>query len=556
MGQAGVNAAAGAARRAEGRGSIRRRVLLGTLVVTSLAITGAGIAVDRIVRSRITESHRASLEAVLESGALRAIAESRASFRRMPDGSTREWPLLDGDSAGHLWFVRRPGAPEPMQASHAFPFDGAPITEAALERSTEPALREACGDDGVCYRVAGFTVTPADLLPPRPEGPGEGGPGGFRREGPRGGDDEGFEGRPGPPGGRGGDGYDERPGRRRRRGGPREGFSPDERYEVFVAASIVDERETFAELRRTLLLSGLGAILLSVLLITFVVQRGIAPLAKLSDQVEGLDETSLGDRIEVPSAPRELVPIVTSIDATRVRLAKAFERERRFTADAAHELRTPLAGLRATLEVALRRDRSLEAYKEYADQCLHITRSMEDTLEGLLILARSEEIAERLEPVDVADVMTRAFGAAAPELKAGRLVLRDETPTDVDPGISSVAPLVERIASNLARNAAAHATPGTEIVHAVVADGPGRVAMTVSNVCAPLPPEASEMAFEAFWRADVARTGDGEHVGLGLPLVAKAAEALGGSASIQVTDEGAERARFSIRVSLPRAVDA
>ena len=84
------------------------------------------------------------------------------------------------------------------------------------------------------------------------------------------------------------------------------------------------------------------------------------------------------------------------------------------------------------------------------------------------------------------------------------------------------------------------------------ADGAERVSITVSNDCAPLPPEASERAFEAFWRADTARTGDGEHVGLGLALVAKATEALGGTSSIEVEAAEEGGARFSVTVTLPR----
>lgn len=538
------------------RASIRRRVLLGTLTITALAIAGAGFAADRIVRARLVANHTSSLVAVLEGGAVRACAETRHIGKFWPDGTERAWPLADGDTSGNLWFVRRPGADDPIAVSAGFPADGAPVTDAALERSTPAMLREIEGEDGEPFRVASFTITPADMLPAPPDGPEQGrfrdGGVGDPDGGPRGFGERG----PGGPGGRQrgeGDRSQRFGDRRRPPRRPREAFAPDERYEVFVAASIADEVATLADLRRTLFGSGLGAILISALLITFVVRRGVAPLRELSSRVSELDETNLGEHIEVPEAPAELVPIVTALESTRARLSSAFERERRFTADAAHELRTPLAGLRATLEVALRRERSVETHREYASQCLAVARSMEDTLEGLLILARAEEISDRVETVDVADELDRAFGTVRPELQTRQLTVTSVTTPGTSPVVSSVAPLVERIASNLARNAAAHAIPGSEVTYSIGPDGPDRVAMTVTNTCAPLPPEASERAFEAFWRADTARTGEGEHVGLGLPLVAKAAEALGGSASIQVTDVDDERARFSIRVSLPRS---
>ena len=89
--------------------SIRRRVLVGTLSVTALAIAAAGWAVHGIVRSRLVQAHSSSLVAVLEGGVIRACADSRHVGRRRPDGTEHEWVLANGDTSGHLWLVRRPG---------------------------------------------------------------------------------------------------------------------------------------------------------------------------------------------------------------------------------------------------------------------------------------------------------------------------------------------------------------------------------------------------------------------------------------------------------------
>ena len=181
---------------------------------------------------------------------------------------------------------------------------------------------------------------------------------------------------------------------------------------------------------------------------------------------------------------------------------------------------------------------------------------MEDTLEGLLMLARAEEIARRLETVDLANELEAAFVAVQPGLEAKELTLTTAVEPGLSPTISSVAALVERIVSNLARNVVAHATYGSAVTCAIRADGTERVAITVSNDCAPLPPETSERAFEAFWRADMARAGEGEHVGLGLALVAKATETLGGTSSIDVEAVGEASARFSVTVTLPRSASS
>ena len=168
------------------------------------------------------------------------------------------------------------------------------------------------------------------------------------------------------------------------------------------------------------------------------------------------------------------------------------------------------------------------------------------------MLARAEEITGRLETVDLDDELDGAFAAVQSGFEAQDLTLTTAIEPGLSPTISSVAALVERIVSNLARNVVAHATPGSAVTCALRADGAERVSVTVSNECAPLPPETSERAFEAFWRADMARAGEGEHVGLGLALVAKASEALGGTSSIEVEAAGEGGARFSVTVTLPR----
>ena len=155
--------------------------------------------------------------------------------------------------------------------------------------------------------------------------------------------------------------------------------------------------------------------------------------------------------------------------------------------------------------------------------------------------------------MNLADELEGAFVGVQPGLDAKELTLTIAIEPGLSSTISSVAALVERVVSNLARNVVAHATPGSAVTCALRADGAERVSITVSNDCAPLPPEASERAFEAFWRADTARTGDGEHVGLGLALVAKATEALGGTSSIAVEAAGEASACFSVTVTLPRA---
>ena len=194
--------------------------------------------------------------------------------------------------------------------------------------------------------------------------------------------------------------------------------------------------------------------------------------------------------------------------------------------------------------------------RDAADRVKRFHAAAQYRADSTALEARAEEIARRLETVDLANELEAAFVAVQPGLEAKELTLTTAVEPGLSPTISSVAALVERIVSNLARNVVAHATYGSAVTCAIRADGTERVAITVSNDCAPLPPETSERAFEAFWRADMARAGEGEHVGLGLALVAKATETLGGTSSIDVEAVGEASARFSVTVTLPRSASS
>lgn len=488
-----------------GTTSIRLRLVIGCLTATAAAICIAGVFVYQIVDSGLEAAGTDELRAVLVSSSVRVAAESNRPEAR--SGDTKGF--FAPSEGGYRWLVRRPGMDSAKALSDSFPTKALPPIDIGSMRETEPVVYETAGADGEPFRVAGYCFTPADEI-----GRERGGP---RRDQPK-------DGRGGP---------------RRRlppdRGGPPMpgGFSPNERFDVFVATSIADEVATLKNLGRTLLASGAAAIFVSFLGLLFVIRRSLAPLQALSRRVAEVDESTLDQPIELPDVSLELAPIVSAFDSTRERLNRAFERERRFTADAAHELRTPLAGLRAVLEVVLRRERSLTEHREAAEQCLEVTESMQGMMEALLSLARREDASMSAAPVEIAGALVGAFESVGPDMEVRRLALVK----DFDPAQSYVAHaspvLVERILTNIASNAAEYADPGTEITATIQRASDGALSVQVSNQCSALPDDIASAAFEPFWRADASRTGEGQHVGLGLALVAKATEAVGATVAIE-----------------------
>ena len=141
--------------------------------------------------------------------------------------------------------------------------------------------------------------------------------------------------------------------------------------------------------RLRLLFLGLGgaATLLSGALLVWVASRAVRPVGRLAAQIEGLSETDLAAVTPARDLPTELMPMVDRLNGLLGRLGEAFGRERAFTADVAHELRTPLAGILATLEVARSRPRDSAGYETAIDKSLAILLQMQGLVENLLLLA-------------------------------------------------------------------------------------------------------------------------------------------------------------------------
>lgn len=277
--------------------------------------------------------------------------------------------------------------------------------------------------------------------------------------------------------------------------------------------------------RLALILLGAGALTLlaTVLLVPWVLRRGLTPLRQLADHAQRLDAGTLGNRFPSQPLPQELEPIVHRLNDLLARLETSFERERRFSADLAHELRTPIAGLRATAEVALQwpdqnGPESWEAVRELAAQ-------MESLSERLLALARADHRAlpvrrETVALPSLVDSVWRPLHALAATKQIG---LRTDLPASAT--LETDAVLLRGILVNLLGNAVEYSPPGS-IVQVRFAAANGDFELVVSNPADHLEAADLPKLFDRFWRKDPARTGS-EHLGLGLALAKSYAALLG-----------------------------
>src|SRR5262249_46404088 len=129
---------------------------------------------------------------------------------------------------------------------------------------------------------------------------------------------------------------------------------------------------TLAFMRLILVVVGCVSATVSSAVLMIVIAKSLAPLGKLQHDISLLDANDLSARVRSPNLPTELNPLVVRLNELLGRLEMAFERERGFSSDLAHELRTPLAGLRTTIEVTLARQRPRDEYREALQGCQQI----------------------------------------------------------------------------------------------------------------------------------------------------------------------------------------
>ena len=312
---------------------------------------------------------------------------------------------------------------------------------------------------------------------------------------------------------------------------------------LVAARERTDLNHALAALRIALGLGGtlfLGAL---GVLVAVVVRRGTAPLALVSERAAAIGAASLQMRFPMDVMPMELRPICERLNDLLARLEDAFQRERRISADIAHELRTPLAELRARAEVALKWPDDPAGIVAALGQVLSITQRMETLVAGLLAVARSEEGKAPIyrEPVDVRALIQDAWSSLAADAERRRIQLSLELPPEWR--LSTDAALLRLIVLNLISNAVEYSPIGGQVrIHAVA--NTEQFVLSVDNTTLDLSADDLPRLFERFWRKDVARAGH-RHGGLGLTLAQKVATVLGFDLSAELPVPST--VRFSLR---------
>lgn len=276
-----------------------------------------------------------------------------------------------------------------------------------------------------------------------------------------------------------------------------------------------------------------GLWLLAAVAGRYYCRRALRPVAAMAASARATSASDRGYHLPSPGTGDELEDLAGSFNGLLDRLHQAMERQARFTGDASHQLRTPLTSLIGELEVARRRERPAEDYRQTLDDVHGEAIRLREIVESLLFLARAEaeSTCPDLRPIDLAAWLPghlRAWSSheRGPDIRAD--VRAAPLP------VRAHAPLLGQLLDNLIENAAKYSEPGTPIVVALDRDG-AAVALAVEDRGVGLGPDELPHVFEPFYRSPRARLRGRPGVGLGLAVVQRIAANFGGTVAVEAT---------------------
>ncbi len=261
--------------------------------------------------------------------------------------------------------------------------------------------------------------------------------------------------------------------------------------------------------------------LFAAVAVTRAVRHAMSPMDILSATVAGLDAERLPARLNLPPLPEEISPVADRIDELITRLRGAIERERRFSGSAAHEMRTPLAEIKALLDVRIRWPEDVDTCVSTLQEARSIADRMERLSNLLLDLVKVDAGRTPLQPttLNLHAMVARIIDSHQSLAESRQVTVDPEIPTDLT--IWSDAAAVESILTNLISNALQYAPSATRVLISGRARSGAGVCVTVTNAAPFLTAEDCTRMFEPFWRQDAART-TGTHelsrIGLGLAI--------------------------------------
>ncbi len=315
-------------------------------------------------------------------------------------------------------------------------------------------------------------------------------------------------------------------------------------YTVVIAVAIDFHLQFLTHFRHTLWLMVMGGILIMGAMGWIAVRHGHKPLHKIVDQISRISANELNSRLSPETVPAELTNLAVSFNELLQRIEEAFNRLSNFSADIAHELRTPVTNLMTQTQVALSQARNAEAYQEILYSSMEEYERMAQMIGDMLFLAKTDNAQHppNAEVIDLKSELHNLFdfyGAWAEESHVS-LTLEGNAHVQGD------RLMLRRALSNLLSNAIRHTKPNNN-VFVKLSQVNDHVFVVVENPGTAIPAEHLHKLFDRFYRTDPSRQRSGEGAGLGLAIVKSIIEAHGGTI-VANSDETATQFRISLPI--------
>lgn len=302
-----------------------------------------------------------------------------------------------------------------------------------------------------------------------------------------------------------------------------------------IAIDVSQQEALLARYRQRFFVILLGTLAIFPLVGYQIARRGIRPVSEVAMTARHISSTNLHERIRPEGYPSELASLADTFNTMLDGLEESFDRISRFSADIAHDLRTPVNNIRGEAEVALARARTVDEYREVLGSCLEEAVRLSDLIGDLLFLARAESPLAHLhrESINVGELLSgiREY-YEAPAADRGVSL---STIVPIEPVIAQLdRTLLQRAVGNLVSNALAHTPPGKSVVLGASVE-PAGVRIEVSDAGVGIPPEALPRVFDRFFRVDESRSQASGGTGLGLAIVQSIMVLHGGNVEIAST---------------------
>lgn len=306
--------------------------------------------------------------------------------------------------------------------------------------------------------------------------------------------------------------------------------------EIIAAHVMTQEARVLSVYLERVWLNVIGAALVTMLLAWWVTSRGLKPLKLMADKAAEIAPDRLSARLDVAHAPAELQSLAASFNAMLDRLEHGYERLLQFSADLAHELRTPIGVLIGETQVTLAHERNVAEYRNVLESNLEELERLARIAQNILFLAQADHGEQRIERErlhihDELDTICTYFEGIADERRIR---------FDIDASGEMVANAImcRRAVGNVVVNAVRYATAGSVVRLHGHADAAGAVVKVRNQVNGDIGPEELGKLFDRFYRGDAARSEFTESSGLGLSIVQAIMRLHGGSASVESPGEG------------------